>query len=220
MFRSIGRSFLDLLYPPMCIHCQESIGSCEERLLCAQCLQMLTLIDREERCPYCFAEREIAKLSACLECRRNPPKCDGFASACENIGPAKTLLNSLKSGDRPYIAQGIGALMAAQFLQQQWPFPDLIVPVPISFWRFFELGYNPNQLLAQAVGSVLNRPVENLLRVTADEYRLKKTATDLKSKTVLLIVDRMPSKNPLQDCLERLLCQKPKALYGLSFIKG
>lgn len=216
MFKSIGRSFLDLLYPPVCLHCKEIIEACQERLFCSECLQLLTLIEPDERCPYCFAEREMAKLSACLGCRRNPPKLDGIASACDNMGPARTLLNSIKSGDRPYLANGAGALMAAQFVRLQRPFPDLIVPIPVSFWGAFELGYNPNHLLAQSVGSILDRPVENLLSIKAGEYRLKKTAF-VTDKTVLLIHDTMSSKSPLDECAEILLCAGPRALYGLTF---
>ncbi|MCE5316209.1 MAG: double zinc ribbon domain-containing protein [Parachlamydia sp.] len=220
MFRGIGQSFLDLLYPPVCIHCQESIGSRQERLFCPQCSQELALIDPEGRCPYCFSEREIARFAACLECRRHPPKLEGIASACDNLGPARTLLNCIKSGDRPYLANGAGALMVAQFVRLQWPFPDLIVPIPISFWRAFEIGYNPNYLLAKSVGSILDRPVEHLLRIKEDAYLLKKSAPVLKDKTILFINTLMTSVNPMNDCAEILLCEGPRALYGMTFCRG
>lgn len=110
--------------------------------------------------------------------------------------------------------------MAAQFVRLQWPFPDVIVPMPISFWRAFELGYNPNYLLALAVGSILDRPVENLLRIKEGEYLLKKSATVLKDKTILMINTLMTSVNPLNDCSEILLCESPRALFGLTFCRG
>lgn len=217
MFRSVGRSFLDLLYPPVCIHCQESLGPGQERLLCRQCLHALVLIDPEERCPFCFSEKELAKLAACLECRRHPPKWDGFAFACDYMGPARTLLNSITSGDRPYLADGAGAMIAAQFVRLEWPFPDFIIPIPIIFWRSLELGFHPNLLLAKSVGSILDRPVENVLRIKNGAVHVKQSLA--KDKTILLISDLMTSKNYMKDCAEVLACERPRALYGMTFSK-
>ncbi len=234
MFKRIAHSFLDLLYPPLCLHCGESIAA-EEPLFCASCLEELVLIDPAHRCPFCFQEHEMATLSACLECRRHPPIFNRLAAACDELGPAKTLLARLKS--RPALAKGAGALMAAQFLKLEWPFPDLIVPVPLDWIHALERGYNQSQLLADGVGAILQRPVDPLLKRKCGGYTQTllsrtqrealerslfsiKSGTSVQGKTVLLIDDSLTTGTTLRRCAEILLEEEPKAVYGLVFCRG
>lgn len=227
------RSFLDLIYPPLCLHCGNSI---QESLLCPNCLDELALIDPSDRCLFCFKENEMAKLSACLECRRHPPVLHRLAAACDELGPARTLLTHLRSGNRPSLAKGAGALMAAQFLQLKWPFPDLIVPVPLDWVHRWERGYNQSLLLAEEVGAILQRPVVPLLKRRLGGYSQTllsyaeraslqnpfylKSGSSIQGKTVLLIDDTLSTGATLSCCAEILLDEAPQAVYGLVFCRG
>lgn len=218
MLQKIAASFLHLLYPPLCLHCPESL-TFNERLLCSSCFSELSLIDPSSRCLYCFGERESANLAPCFVCQRHPQSLDRMAAACEQVGPAVTLLNQLKYGDCPYLAKGAGTLMAAQFLNLEWPFPDLIVPVPIPLMQGFERGYNQNNLLAMAIGSILSRPVENMLKCKREKtdgeliYDVKPGFV-LQGQTILLVADMA---NTLNRCADPLIDGEPKALFGLAF---
>lgn len=193
----------------------------DEKLFCSTCLKDLSLIEPKGRCPYCFGEWNGSNMSLCSTCRRHPPILDGLAAACEGMGPAATLLNRLKYGDRPYLAQGAAALMAAQFIQLEWPFPDLIVPVPISFSHWFERGYNQSQLLADAFGKIIDRPVQNLIKSKFGECGFKlATGKDATYKVILLIDDVVKTGNTLRQCVDLLEEIHPKAIYGLVFCKS
>lgn len=223
LIKSIGTTFLHLLYPPLCLQCGESIQE-EERLFCKVCLTYLTLIEPEGRCPFCFGE-------SCKECKEPWGR---VAAACDEIGPAATLLYQLKQSDSPYLAKGAGALMATQFLKMEWPFPDLIVPVPLAPTRLYERGYNQSYLLAKVVGEILDRPVVELLKRRSGDFsqgglsKRQREALDGenfilkeggKGKTVLLIDDLIMTGSTLRCSAEALWEGEPKAIYGLVFCK-
>lgn len=227
-------SFLSLVYPPLCLHCNECLPVGQNHF-CMACMEEFSLIEPRNRCPLCFAESEMAKLSACLDCRRRPPVLTRIAAACDQTGSVQTLLTQLRNGS-PYLAKGAGALMAAQLLQLNWPLPDLLVPVPIPFTRWFERGYNQSRLLADQVGKIIDRPVKEILKrksgdvaqskmsreqrlaLSGDNFVLK--AEPLKGKTVLLVDDQLATGTTLRRCGELLFDEQPKAVYGLVFARG
>jgi predicted amidophosphoribosyltransferase len=208
IFHPLKDSFLNLIYPPLCLHCGDSLAK-EERQFCTPCLQNLALIEPSERCPLCFCERP------CMRCRNHPLGLERLAAACEREGPAATLLNLLKRGDSPYLAKGAAALMAAQFLRLEWPLPDLLVPIPLSFLRWWAHGYNPSELLAHSLSEILDRPVASLLK-KRDDYSLK-SESEISGK-ILLLIDL--EETSLRSCAEALSEGEPKAIYGLICFKS
>lgn len=139
----------------------------------------------------------------------------------EGRGPAWTLIKALKSGKAPKLAEGLAGYMVVQYLKNDLPLPDLIVPVPQSLFRSLQVGYNPSLLLAIHLGKILNRPVLQLLkrkrqwvrqmnldkekryRLSIENFAWRKKA-NIEKKTVLLVDDVVGTGATLRACAQRL----------------
>lgn len=236
MLKRVINSLVNLLYPPLCLHCDESIDD-KTALFCSSCQTLLTLIPPEERCSRCFSLRDISEQKLCSECRQNFTHFTSMAAAFDYMGPAATLVKKMKYADQPYLSRGGGAFLAAQFLQLQWPVPDIVIPVPMSLLRWLDRGYNQSELLARQLAEILSCPVDMLLKrhsgdysqaglskaqrkqLHADSFYIQEGA-NLSGKTILLIDDVMTSGTTLAKCAEVLSESCPKALYGLTLCRA
>ncbi len=88
-------------------------------------------------------------------------------AACEAFGPAQTLLNAIHSG-RPESISAAASLMAYQWLASTRPLPDLLIPLPSSFWQKQKMGFDPHHMLALEIGKVFSAPVHSALRKVFD----------------------------------------------------
>lgn len=226
------RSFCDLAYPPLCLHCQGTLDQ-KRQHLCEYCWGRLELIDAKERCPYCFSCEYLPCAGICEECQGREPRLHRIAAALDYEGPAATLIREFKYGQQIYLGKGIGALMAMQFIALEWPFPDLIIPMPISRMHWLERGYNQSLLIAQALASILQRPMIDLMRRRSGDYSQaglsRKERLNLSGKTffitnmemiadqkLLLVDDVMTTGSTFERCAEVLLNGCPEAIYGLA----
>lgn len=230
------RSFKDLLYPPRCIHCRDSVYE-EFAHLCAECTKQLQLIDPKERCPRCFTQDYCAESKRCSSCQPGELTLQHLGAAFDYIGPAASIIRKLKYGNQPYLAKGAGAFLIAQLIQLEWPMPDLIVPVPISFTHWLERGYNQSELLAESASQLLGIPVDSVLKRKSGDYsqagmdrKQRQTLTtetlllkkdhQLYDKRVLLIDDVMTTGSTLQRCTEVLYEGCPAEVYALTFCRA
>lgn len=240
MIRFIGKrilsSFKNLLYPPLCLHCNRSIQG-EHAHLCAGCSAQLELIEPTERCPLCFSGDFCPVRLNCSQCRFESPVLDKVAAAFDHTGPAATLVKKFKYSNQPYLAKGLAAYMAMQFVHLNWPLPDLIVPVPLSFTHWLSRGYNQTELLACSLSSILECPVGNLikrrsgdysqaglkkkerLKLDSENFQLRKGA-NVADQTILLLDDVITTGRTLRCCAEVLLEGCPTAIYGLTVCRA
>lgn len=235
ILRTISSSLMNLVYPPLCLHCGGSLQT-EAPFLCSDCIALLELIDPKERCPLCFSANFNPEKMLCHECKRNPPVLNGIAAAFDYVGPAASLVKKFKYADQPYLATGCGAYLAMQFLSLDWPLPDVIIPVPIAMTHLMTRGYNQSLLLSQELSLIIERPVvEALVRKSGDysqaglsrKQRLKLEGSriqfkqvPLEEKTVLLIDDVMTTGSTMRKCAEALMEGYPAGIYGLAFCRA
>jgi competence protein ComFC len=236
VIQKLGRSFVNLLYPPLCLHCRICLQN-DAHTLCAACLELLELIDPQERCPLCFSSEHTLKGKPCFPCQRKLPILSGAAAAFDYVGPPATLIRKLKYGDQSYLAKGCGAYMAAQFLQLDWPIPDIIIPVPITFVHWMERGYNQSLLLAESFSEIIKRPIQEALVRKSGDYsqaglsrkqRINlsgasftlKSGQNLQDKCILIIDDVMTSGSTMRKCAEALLDECPAHIYGMALCKA
>jgi competence protein ComFC len=219
------KTLLRLIYPPLCVHCKELQRS-QRELLCSVCLNLLELIESSERCPVCFASRG-SEIHTCTHSTFR------HAAAFDYFGPAAALVRELKYSGRVDLAAPLAGYMGVQFSRLNWPLPDVIVPVPISFFRFLSRGYNQSTLLANHLGQILDRPVENILKRKSGDFSqssLDKThreqlsshsffwkkGADVADKVVLLIDDVATTKTTLSHCVALLREGFPRSVYALT----
>ncbi|WP_039377641.1 ComF family protein [Parachlamydia acanthamoebae] len=225
---------LNLIYPPICLECEDSLQN-SSSLFCDDCHEQLSLIDPTERCHYCFESKHDFRsgVSLCKRCSLHAPLFRGVGAAFDYEGPAATLVKHLKYLNKPYLAEGAGAFLAYQFFQLQWPIPDLIIPVPLSFMRNLSRGYNQAFLLANAMGNILNCPVAQVLKRKSGDYsqaaldRKQRMTLEqesfflqengiIRDKTLLIIDDVRTTGATLNRCAETLLTGYPAKMYGLT----
>ncbi len=232
--RWISRA-LDLFYPQVCMHCREIKD--DEGLFCAPCNVTLEMIDPAHRCHYCFSKGLTPTSKICKECRTQPIAFHRVGSVFNYEGPPATLIKKMKYGAKPYLAEGAGAFMAAQFDKLGWPTPDFVTSVPMSLLKRTDRGYNQSDLIAQAFSKFTGIPYKPLLirshsgfsqaglsteqrkSLVANPYTLKKNATiaDLK---ILLIDDVLTTGTTLRKCADALYEGYPSTLYALTFCRA
>jgi ComF family protein len=228
----VVKSFVHLLYPPLCLHCQDDLSE-KSSLFCKACFACLELVNPEERCPYCFSAEYSVEQLICTTCKEKKPFFNRMAAAFDYLGPAATLVKQMKYADQPYLAQGAGAFLAVQFLRLRWPQPDYIIPIPLAFMRMFDRGYNQSRLLAEALGKIIKCPVENALKrmeggisqagqnhrqriqLKSEQFSVK-MGLNLADKCLLLIDDVMTTGATMRCCAEVLLEQCPSSIYALT----
>lgn len=237
MWHRLGQSFLDLLYPPLCLHCNEGLDR-SNPVFCRLCLELLSSINPVDRCPYCFsADFSAEGQQCCLRCSKSPPVLDRMAAVFDYEGPASSLVKAFKYGGQSYLAKGAGAFLAAQFFQLDWPMPDVIIPMPMATLRRIERGYNQSLLLADSLGVILNRPVLDLLKRQSGEFsqaglthaqrmQLKSDSFSVKrdlklyDQCVLLVDDVMTTGSSLNCCAEALRVAYPAKIHGLTLCRA
>ncbi len=157
---------LNLLYPPLCLHCQLLLSE-RKVLLCPTCLEQISLINSTDRCRTCFAEIHRGR---CERCMTRTVVIHRQMAACEAYGPAQAILNGIQAGKSECIPAA-AALMAYQWLELKMPMPDLLIPLPLSFWKKQKLGFDFQLKLAKELGKIFSVPVHSVLQSKFDRDR-------------------------------------------------
>jgi len=194
------------------------------------------MIDPIDCCAICFNVLAHDEYSPCQECRKIPQLYHRMGAVFDYQGPASSLIQSLKYGNQPYLAKGMAAFLFAQIQNLQWPLPDALVPVPLSWMRWLQRGYNQTHLIAEELSLFIQRPVLNVLgRRSGDHrqamlnYQQRQTLKSenfqlldhkkIQDKVIWVIDDVMTTGTTLRCCAETLCEAGPKHLYGLTFCR-
>ncbi|MDF2576522.1 MAG: putative amidophosphoribosyltransferase [Chlamydiales bacterium] len=229
---------LHFIYPACCLHCNQNLEAVEGPFLCKTCIQELVPINPLSCCEYCFTELEdFSDLVKC-SCRQELSVYCRKAAVFDYTGPASSLVKKFKYSNKPYLSQSLAGYMALQYLKLNWPTIDTIVPVPQSWLRRLDRGYNQSFLLAEQLGKILNVPVQQALIKQSGDYpqaalslRQRKNLhnksqiianrkIDLSDKIVLVVDDVVTTGTTLERCGNALLDLCPKALYTLTVCRA
>ncbi len=154
----------DILFPPTCIGCKRHVS--HPGSLCPACWSEIRFIEQ----PYCpvlgtpFAH-DFGSHFLCAEAIANPPPFKRLRSAVLHKGAAQRMAVSLKFYDRtdlaPWMAQWLSR--AGHELLDDC---DVIIPVPLHRWRFWQRRYNQSAELARSLARSARKPfcAEALIR--------------------------------------------------------
>jgi ComF family protein len=165
LLRRIGGAAVDLLYPPVCLHCGTPIASADA--LCAACFARLRPITAP-MCPRLGIPFEVSLGPGALsaEAIAEPPPFGRARAAVVYNEVARRLVSRLKYGDQPELARFLARLMAPAGAEL-WPERPILVPVPLHRLRHLRRRYNQSAELARAVGRLVGLPVDTSLVVRA-----------------------------------------------------
>ena len=143
-----------LLYPDVCAWCQTPLDGAGDDF-CSSCLRSITS-DTHHTCPRCSSS--VAE-NALLE--KGCPKCENrtyhFLQA-RRLGPYEGPLRDviLAMKRREMLGEAVGRLWASrdQARLKDWGV-NLVIPVPLHWWRKWRRGFNQSELLAFALAGSL-----------------------------------------------------------------
>src|SRR3954454_14019498 len=145
----VGRAVVDAVLPPRGLACGVTVD--EPDALCATCWNAMHFFPA----PWCavcglpFAH-PIAEGTVCGACAASKPHWDRARAVLRYDRHSRSLVLSLKYGDRTHLARSLGLWMrraGSEVLDAA----DLLVPVPLHWPRLFARRYNQAALLAHAI---------------------------------------------------------------------
>lgn len=194
---SIFRALVDLVFPPLCSHCNSYT---KLNYLCETCWKESALLDPFGRCLHCFAELEEDG-TLCATCKQQPQLPFQRAALFDHRSPIFTLMND-------DVATAIAGFAYYQWLRLDWEEPDLIVAVSPhrkeSTRMFAELCAKPSPHLFRRIAWPLNQQ-----RWEVEEELIEEGAT-------ILLFDEGCSSRQLQMAAAALSTAFPKKVYLLS----
>ncbi len=165
------------------LHHPDLLGNC---LLCQQPVQQRTLLcdycqvelpSLSHPCPLCATPMPQAA-PLCGRCLSRPPAWDRLRVLADYEEPYRNLLIGLKYHKQQEAAHLLGQLFAGQL--QSGERPQVLLPVPLHWWRQWHRGYNQAELLAKEISSQLGIPLDSHLlkrhRATPSQARLGRAA--------------------------------------------
>jgi len=214
---------LDLLFPPQCLSCHAQVST--HGTLCLDCWQKIQFITDPccSCCGYPF-EYAMGEGALCGECLRERPPYAKARAVFRYDEHSRALVTRLKYADQTQLASVYGAWLAKAG-KELIAMSDVIIPVPLYYWRFVGRRYNQSALLAAALSKHCGLPVvfDGLKRIRHTKpqpgltYRQRqenvkgafvmplKRADRLKDKSILLIDDVMTTSATVSQCAKILL---------------
>jgi ComF family protein len=155
--RRCATAVLDLLLPPRCLSCGESVSAAGT--LCAPCWRSITFLGAP-CCACCGLPFEFAAGPAtlCGACAQDHPPFARARAVMRYDEASRPLVLAFKHGDRLHLAPAFGTWMrraGAELLAGA----DLLVPVPLHWTRLFARRYNQSAVLAHALHAAGGPPV-------------------------------------------------------------
>ena len=183
----------------------------------------------------------------CLPCWRVLPWTPGFRPASgplrallwatEYEGPAGRLVRALKFEDMDRLALPLGRETAARLAPLLTLLrPDLVVPVPLHWWRHSRRGYNQAELVARVIARRSGLPLATraLARPRAGRRQLGLSRQErlaslagcyvarssrVRGLTILLVDDVVTTGATLEACARALLGAGAAAVVGCAFAR-
>jgi ComF family protein len=200
--RSLGRWGLDLLLPAQCLACRDLVG--EPGRLCSRCFREAHLL-AAPLCLVCGLPLAGAVAISgrpqldftCGRCLADPPAYKRARAVFAFGDVAKRLVHDLKYHDRLEGRASFGDWLAragAEILATA----DLLVPVPLHYFRLVRRRYNQAAVLAAAVSKVSAVPAAPLalkrVRATASQTGLSPEARMRNVKDAFAIRERFRAR--------------------------
>jgi ComF family protein len=216
-----AKPLLNLFFPPQCLICDALVP--ENGTLCIACWQAVPFISKP-MCACCGLPFEYAvdENTLCGECLQERPGYSRARSVFAYNDTSRSLILKLKFQDE----MGFSAILSkwlAQTGQELIAASDLIVPVPLHYFRLVRRRYNQSSLLAAHLAKLSQLPMNQqaLKRVKAttpqsglSENQRKENVKRafevgnpdaVKNKSVLLIDDVMTTGSTIDACTKVLL---------------
>jgi ComF family protein len=206
--------FFNLLYPDLCVVCDENLSR-NEHFVCLNCLHNIPKTNFHLIQNNLIEKRFWGKV--------HTHRCTSFFYFHKG-SPFQKILHSLKYKNNKELGQVLGKYSAADLLDSpDFTTVDVIIPVPLHPKKLKSRGYNQSEWIGKGLSEVLNKPQDttSLIRLRENSTQTKKSVferyentagifelTDknaLENKHVLLVDDVLTTGSTLEACIAALL---------------
>lgn len=221
---SLLDGFLDILFPPGCGACGQSLEPGDKGQLCGECLSQVKFMSSPSCC-CCGADlRTEAGVEDrfCLSCLQKQPVFNSARSLAHYQSPVSDLLHRLKFNSDTAAAFSLAWLAKRREDQRRFTGYDLIIPVPLHRTRLQERGLNQSLILAKLIFTDDINKIEPSLLIRTKNTQAQTglsgserrknlrgafsvtSATDIKNKRICLVDDVFTTGTTVVECTRAL----------------
>lgn len=216
----IVAGFRQFLFPSRCICCREILEE-PEADCCNVCYNELRMIN-QNYCQKCGKLHET-KGDLCFDCRRNRHYFTQGRGVFVYEEPIKSSLFGLKFFKATWIGEKCGEILADYYQEEGLWDIDLVVPVPLHWYRFIGRGYNQAEIIVRSFSKRLRLPLDDKVlcrkkmtlpqKDLTDEERVRnlelafrvKNQEVIQGKRILLVDDIYTTGSTIDSCAKVLL---------------
>lgn len=205
---------MDLLYPNLCVICNESLVRGEE-MICFHCLHQMPKTNYHLEKDNAVEKRFWGKVPVY--------RATSYFHFYKG-SPFRQLLHELKYRGNKEIGRVMGRFAGIDLLDtDDFASIDVIVPVPLHPKKQLKRGYNQSEWIARGLSEALNKPVDttHLIRIKENATQTKKSVferyqntqgifalndvTVFEKKHILLVDDVLTTGSTLEACALALM---------------
>lgn len=232
--------FISLIFPRTCSLCGENISFKNNKNICDSCINSLPKLEGLI-CHKCSLPLSDGG-ATCTDCKETKNiYFENLKALYVYTDKIRILIKKLKYAKRPFLAKDL-SLKMADFIKKEniADNVDIIIPVPIHWYKGLLRGYNQASLLAEGVAKEINKPfyAKALIRTkyTKPQFKLKKQqrienlenmfvlnkkyADIIKRKNILLIDDIATTCSTANQCSKVLKENKAHKVFVVSLSRA
>lgn len=211
---SLFTNLLNLIYPNLCVICNESLMIGEE-IFCFKCLHEMPKTNYHLETDNTVEKRFWGKVPVY--------RATSYFHFYKG-SPFQKLLHELKYRGNKEVGRVIAQYAAVDLLNSpDFCSVDVIVPVPLHPKKYAQRGYNQSEWIAKGLSEILDKPVDttHLIRIRENTTQTKKSIferyqntsgiftltekTIFRKKHVLLVDDVLTTGSTLEACMIALM---------------
>lgn len=162
-----------------CFHCNKPLAISVQGI-CSYCQKLLKLA------PYCrhCGMDSVEYRNSCSYCLKNEPKWHKLVRVTEYKSPLSDWIHRFKFQQQYWLDQALARQLLLAIKQAQreqvLSLPEVILPVPLFWKRYWERGFNQSELLCDWLSKWLHIPLDtqSLQRVRATVSQRELTAAE------------------------------------------
>ena len=168
---------ISLIFPRTCSLCKKTMPFSSEQNICDDCLEKLPKLEGLI-CHKCSLPLPDGG-ATCSDCKSNKDIYFEVLKSPYTYSPQmKKLIKNLKYSRKTFLAKELSVQLSKFILKENIDKNiDIVVPVPMHWFKKWKRGFNQAELLAENVAKLINKPMYNALirtKYTKPQFTLKK----------------------------------------------